>query len=617
MKNFFTLFFLLPAFISIYAQDARELLYNFEILKPDHADKPKVEGFAKDRIQEKPGRGLIAFFNAKDRSVYLSWRLLQTDSGDIAFDVYRGAGKGGDKLNKKPITATTDFLYRNASLKENDVYWVVPILKGKKSISSERVEAISQPSPEKPPYVSIPLQEGVALGRRRLGIGDLNGDGKFDFVLIQPNVSKDPGFKPDSSKVTYKIEAYLHDGTFLWRNDLGDGIEPGVWYSPFIVYDLDGDGKAEIAVKTAPTGIRDADGCVYEGEEWISIWDGMTGKEITKADWPERSPRLGDYNRQNRNQLGVAYLDGKTPCLIVARGTYKAMFVDAYQFTEGKLTKLWHWDGDEENPVVRSQGAHIMLVADVDEDGRDEIILGSAVLDDNGTLLWSAGLGHPDKVFVTDIDPSRPGMEIFLAVEALHDQDGLGICLRDAKTGELVWKIGRPTIHVGSGMVADIIAEKPGLECFATEDPKGHRAMRIPGTDNKYLFDAKGNLIGTGENVPPTGDWVWWDGDKLREYIRRTRGQKGFSVAKYRYEENDEIIQNGFEGQVVMVVDLYGDWREEIITALPGELRIYSTTIPAKDRRVTLLQDNTYRQTITVRTMGYQQPAVPSFYLGE
>jgi rhamnogalacturonan endolyase len=409
----------------------------------------------------------------------------------------------------------------------------------------------------------------------------------------------------------------LHDGTFLWRNDLGDGIEPGVWYSPFIVYDLDGDGKAEIAVKTAPRGIRDADGAVYKGEEWISIWDGMTGKEITKADWPSRTNRLGDYNRQNRNQLGVAYLDGKTPCLIVARGTYKAMFVDAYQFTEGKLTKLWHWDGDEENPVVRSQGAHTMLVADVDEDGRDEIILGSAVLDDNGTLLWSAGLGHPDKVFVTDIDPSRPGMEIFLAVEALHDKDGLGICLRDAKTGTLIWKIGRPTVHVGSGMVADVDPALHGLECFAAEDPKGHRAMGITGNNNRYLFDAKGNLYDTGEDVPPTGDWVWWDADKLREYIRPEGQGKGFSVTTYHYKGEDEIVQKGFEGNVVLVADLYGDWREEIVTALPGELRIYSTTIPAKDRRVTLLQDNTYRQTITTHTMGYQQPAVPSYYLGE
>jgi len=411
--------------------------------------------------------------------------------------------------------------------------------------------------------------------------------------------------------VTYKIEAYLHDGTFLWRNDLGDGIEPGVWYSPFIAYDFDGDGKAEIAVKTAPIGIRDADGAVYEGEEWISIWDGMTGKEITKANWPQRTERLGNYNRQNRNQLGIAYLDGKTPCLIVGRGTYKAMFVDAYQFTDGQLTKLWSWDGDEENPIVRSQGAHIMLVNDVDEDGRDEIILGSAVLDNDGTLLWSAGLGHPDKVYVTDIDPSRPGLEIFYAVEALHDKDGLGICVRDAKTGELIWSVEEPTVHIGSGMVADIDPSLPGLEGFAGEDPKGHRAMRVPGNDNKYLFDAKGNLIGKGEDVPPTGDWLWWDAGKVRQYIAGDR--EGISVMKYK----QGVVQSGFQGRVIMTADLFGDWREEIITALPGELRIYSTAIPATDRRVTLLQDNTYRQTITVRTMGYQQPPVPAYYLGE
>ena len=617
MKKIFILFFLLPTFIPIYAQDARELLYNFEILKPDHADKPKIQGFAKERIQEKLNRGVIAIADEKNKNVYVSWRLLQTDPADITFDVYRSSGNRSAKLNSKPISTTTDFLYRNAVIKGDESYWVVPLLKGKKGEASEHVTAISRPSSEKPPYVSIPLQEGVVPGRRRLGIGDLNGDGQFDFVLIQPDISKDPGFRPDSSQVTYKIEAYLHDGTFLWRKDLGDGIEPGVWYSPFIVYDFDGDGKAEIAVKTAPTGTRDTNGCVYEGKEWISIWDGMTGKEIVKADWPSRTNRLGDYNRQNRNQLGVAYLDGKTPCLIVARGTYKAMFVDAYQFTDGELTLLWHWDGDEENPVVRSQGAHTMLVADVDDDGRDEIILGSAVLDDNGTLLWSAGLGHPDRIFVTDIDPSHPGMEIFLAVEALHDKDGLGICLRDAKTGTLIWKIGHPTVHVGTGMVADVDPTRQGLECFAAEDPKGHRAMGITGNNNRYLFDAKGNLYGTGEDVPPTGDWVWRDADKLREHSRPEGRGKGLSVAKYHYKNEDEIIQMGFEGNVVLVADLYGDWREEIVTALPGELRIYSTTIPAKDRRISLLQDNSYRQTLTTHTMGYQQPAVPSYYLGE
>jgi hypothetical protein len=612
MKRIFFLFCSFTLWVTtlhVHAQDPRELLYNIEILEPSHASKPKVEGFAKERIEDKLNRGIVAIAD-DNNNVYVSWRLLKTDPADIAFDVYKGDGNKSVKLNKRPIVSTTDFIDRQAGNKTGNQYWVIPVGKGEK-VPSERTSVITKKSMEEPAYISIPLQNEVIPGRRRLGVADLNGDGKFDFLLIHPNVSKDPGSRPDSSQVTYKIEAYLNDGTFLWRNDLGDGIEPGVWYSPFIAYDFDGDGKAEIAVKTAPVNLRDDDGAVYKGEEWISIWDGMTGKEMTKAVWPARTERLGNYNRQNRNQLGVAYLDGKTPCLIVARGTYKAMFVDAYQYTGGQLTKLWSWDGDEENPIVRSQGSHIMLVNDVDEDGRDEIILGSAVLDDNGTLLWSAGLGHPDKVYITDIDPSRPGLEMFFAVEALHDKDGLGICVRDAKTGKLLWSIGESTIHIGSGMVADIDPSRPGFESFAAEDPKGHRAMRVPGRNNKYLFDAKGNLIGTSDSVPPTGDWLWWDAGKVRQYLMQDRNE--ILVMKYKQGE----VQRGFQGRLIMTADLFGDWREEIITALPGELRIYSTAIPAKDRRITLLQDNTYRQTVTVRTMGYQQSPVPSFYLGE
>lgn len=161
-------------------------------------------------------------------------------------------------------------------------------------------------------------------------------------------------------------------------------------------------------------------------------------------------------------------------------------------------------------------------------------------------------------------------------------------------------------------MVADIDPSLPGLESFAAEDPKGHRAMRVPGRDSKYLFDAKGNVIGTGDDVPPMNDWLWWDAGKVRQYL--VQGRDRISVMKYKQEKE---IQTGFQGRVIMTADLFGDWREEIITALPGELRVYSTIIPAADRRVTLLQDNTYRQTITVRTMGYQQPPVPSYYLGE
>jgi len=226
----------------------------------------------------------------------------------------------------------------------------------------------------------------------------------------------------DKNGTTYQIEAYLSDGTKLWSKDLGLGIEPGIWYSPFIAYDFNGDGKAEIAIKTAPqNAARNTEGRVDSGEEYLSIWDGMTGKELATVNWPERNERYGNLVRQNRNQMAMAFLDGKTPSILACRGTYKLMVVDAWQWDGKKLKRQWRWDGDEENPIVRSMGAHSIVCGDVDGDLKDEILLGSCMLDDNGTLLWSTGLGHPDKAYLTDIDPTRPGLEVFLCLKPMEE----------------------------------------------------------------------------------------------------------------------------------------------------------------------------------------------------
>ena len=226
----------------------------------------------------------------------------------------------------------------------------------------------------------------------------------------------------------------------------------------------------------------------------------MTGKEITRVDWPERNDRYGNLVRQNRNQIGMAYLDGKTPYILACRGTYKLMTVDAWQLKDNKLERAWRWDGDEENPVVRSMGSHNMVCGDVDEDGKDEILLGSCMLDDNGTLLWSTGLGHPDKIYLTDIDPDRPGMEVFLCLEPWHE-NGRGVCVVDARTGQPVWNIGHKTFHVGDGMVADFDPVHKGLECFASEDRKG-------GSTDKYLLSADGKPLGKNEEVPSCRNWT-------------------------------------------------------------------------------------------------------------
>jgi rhamnogalacturonan endolyase len=594
--------------ISCLAQDPRERTYFYPVLKPSHENKSAITGWAKERVSEKLNRGLVVIQTAPDK-VYLSWRMLADDPEGSGFHIYRETSPGkAVRITRKSVVSSTDFTDQPPKMLTSVTYFVRAVVNGEEGNDSEKTSVTLSLEPKN--YHSIRFRGNYKP--QRIAVADLNGDGAFDFIIKQPEQGIDPGGQPNTSGLTYKVEAYLHDGTFLWQKDLGPGIEPGIWYSPMVAWDFNGDGKAELAVKTGPEDAREADGRVRSGPEWCSVLDGMTGKELCRVDWPARSWRFGDYNRNNRNQMGVAYLDGKTPFLLVARGTYKAMIVDAYQMEGDQLQKVWRWDGDEENPVIRHQGAHNMHSTDVDGDGRDEIVLGSVVLDDNGTALWSTGYGHPDKCFVTDIDPSRPGMEIFYASEEWWD-NGNGVCLVDAKTGETIWNIGRKTLHVGDGMVADILPDIPGLECFASEDPKG-------GSRDKYLLTAKGELLMTGDSVPDCRNWIWWDADRVREniqYGRGTRGSGGFTPGKLTIRKyKGPVVTDNIEGTVILMADIRGDWREELITLLPGEMRIYSTTIPATDRRVSLMQDPLYRNMVAHRSMGYEQSPVTSFYLG-
>lgn len=592
------------------AQDSRERAYYNEILEPRHEPKPLVEGFAKERIEEKLNRGLTATKQRDGSGIYLSWRLLKSDVDNTQFNIYRTVKGKKQKLNSKPIIKTTDFVDVKpiGELAE----YQIEIVNGKKKELSDKTK-ISLSDLQVPGYKSIKLKDNVIAGR--VALADLNGDGEYDFIIRHPQTNVDPGVPNPNDGTTYKIEAYLSDGTYLWTKDLGPSIEPGVWYSPYMVYDFDGDGKAEVVLKTGGDDyLKNEKGRVYGGSEYLTVLDGMTGEEIARVDWPERNDRYGNLIRQNRNQIGMAYLDGKTPCILAARGTYKLMVVDAWQLNNGKLEKLWRWDGDEENPVVRSQGAHNMVCGDVDGDGRDEILLGSCMLDDNGTLLWSSGLGHSDKAYLTDIDPERPGMEVFLALEPWQD-NGYGVCVLDAKTGERVWGIGHKTFHVGDGMVADIDPNSPGLECFASEDRKG-------GSSDKYLLSAKGEKLGSNADVPPCRNWIWWDAGNVRQTFfgdDNRWGAESMSNGKSQsigYWQGDRIADQIY-GDIIMIADVYGDWREEVITALPGELRIYQTDIPAKDRKVTLMQDPIYRSYVLQRSQGYPQSPVPSYYLGE
>lgn len=594
---------------TLHAQDPRERHYFYENLDPRHEPKPLVEGFARERVTEKLNRGLVAAPARDGKSVYLSWRLLAGDAPDVAFHVYREADGKVRRLTKKPLTQTCDFI-DNAPCGHAS-YRVEAVVKGQRPVASDKKELTLA---DLKPYTSIRLKDNAKAGK--LALADLNGDGTYDYIIRTPETNVDPGMPGDTTGKTYKISAYLSDGTYLWTYDMGPGIEPGIWYSPFIVYDFNGDGKAEVAVKTAGTDyVKNEKRRVCGGSEYLSVLDGLTGKEIDRVDWPERNDRYGNLIRQNRNQMGVAYIDGKTPFILAARGTYKLMVVDAWMLKDGKLQRAWRWDGDEENPIVRSMGAHSMVTADVDGDGRDEILLGSCMLDDDGTLLWSSGLGHSDKAYLCKLRSEGEGMQVFMVSEP-KKEDGRGVSVVDAATGKLIWGIGQTTYHVGDGMVTDFDPAHPGLECFASEDRKG-------GSTAKYLLTADGKKLDVAkEDIPGCRNWIWWDADLLRETFKGddnrwgagpSSGGRKQSIWKWK----GEVLTEGIEGDILMMADVEGDWREELVTALPGELRIYRTNIPARDRRVTLMQDALYRSYVAHRSMGYPQAPVPSYYLGE
>jgi len=560
------------------------------------AETPKVQGYAKGRVCEKLDRGLVARPTDKAK-VYVAWRLLAADPAGVAFNVYRRSGDADPvKLNKEPIHETTDFVDTSARKGTEHAWFVRPVVNGKEDAASREVK--TTPTDEGKPYLSFPLQGKYTF--QKAGIADLDGDARYDFVLKQPGNNIDPWHKYwKPSPDTYKLEAYRHDGEFLWRFDLGWSIERGIWYSPYVVYDLDGDGKAEVAAKTGQGDPRDPDGRVRTGPEYLTVLDGLSGKPVARVDWPSREGFDGKYgyNYASRNQLCVAYLDGKTPCLLAERGTYNIIKLIAYEFHGGRLRELWSWDNTGLPRKFWGQGAHWMHAADVDDDGREEVVIGSAVIDDDGTPLWSTGLGHPDHCYVGDIDPERPGLEIYYGMET-RQKEANGMCLVDAKTGKILWGHQGFTRHVhGAGLCSDIDARFPGAECYGadTDAQKKFAWARLRTCKGRVISEE--NLGGFSPRC------VYWDADPQRELLRGSR------ISDYGGKD----IPPRVEGRMVAVADILGDWREEIITSVAGQLRIYVTTIPATDRRVCLMQDPIYRIDVVCAAMGYPQVPMLSY----
>jgi len=540
---------------------------------------------------EKLGRGLVAL-EREDGSVFLSWRLLDSDPEDMAFEIVRAQSVGSvDQLIVLPFSwsqpyRATNYVDKTAKQDKGRTTYVLY------RYSKKREQALSQPlgrvkitlTGSAKPYISIPLKGDYDF--QKVGIADLDGDGSYEYVIKQPNFNTDPYQHPGywkRSTTTYKLEAYRLDGTMMWRYDMGWSIEAGIWYSPWIVYDVDGDGKAEVYCKAGVGDPRDEKGLVQSGPEYLVKLDGETGKVAAKTAWLSRDG-FSDYNRYCRNFLTVAYLDGRTPSLIMQRGTYNLIKTQAL---DKDFNQIWYWESPQEKKKYRGQGSHGLITADVDGDGKDELVIGAAVLDDDGKGLWTLEMGHPDVCYVADIDPSNPGLEVFYGFETRQKTDG--ICVVDAKTGRKLWTHKKPTRHIhAQGMAGDILAEFAGMEVYS-----GERDYK-----ERWLYSAKGRLIKFLEEGTLSPRPVWWDSDPQKEVI----------ISRAIRDWGGKTMQP-IEGRVIAVVDCLGDHREEVITSLKGELRIYTTTIPTSSRRPCLMQDHQYRLGVVAQTMGYYYPA--------
>lgn len=561
-------------------------------------------------------RGVVAVKTGT--GVFVSWRLLGTEGSNVSFNVYRD----GTKVNASPITNSTNL--QDASGTSSSKYTVRAVVGGTEQSASAAASVWGNN------YLSVPLSipaggttpDGVAYtySANDASAGDLDGDGEYELI-----VKWDPSNSKDNSQSGYTgevfIDAYKLNGTRLWRISLGKNIRAGAHYTQFMVYDLDGDGKAEVAMKTADgskdgTGTvigdaskdyRNSSGYVLSGPEFLTIFNGQTGKALSTVNYEPARGNVSDWgdnygNRVDRFLAAIAYLDGERPSLVMARGYYTRTVLVAYNWRNGQLTKQWTFDSNTSgNSGYAGQGNHNLSVADVDGDGKDEIIYGAMAVDDNGKGLYTTGLHHGDAMHLSDLDPDRAGMEVFQVHET---PSNAGVEFRDARTGQLIW--GIPTTKdIGRGMAADIDPRYKGAEVWA----------------DGGLYTAKGQKIGT--TLPSSTNFgIWWDGDLLRELLDSNR------IDKWDYANSKMVnlltasgvsSNNGTKSTPNLQADLFGDWREEVVwrTSDSSALRIYTTTAVTDKRIYTLMHDPVYRLGIAWQNVAYNQPPHTGFYLGE
>ncbi len=501
-----------------------------------------------------------------DGAVYVGWRMLESDEAQTGYHVYRSIrpDAAGERITSAPIADSTNFVDRDVPKAARMYYRVRPVdSAGKEGSPSEWADVDAQTAGS---YVIATFRPS-GKGPYSVNFGDLDGDGTLDGLVRSGN-----GFTEESADpgIPAELEAFSNSGRQLWRRPLArhnlcGGIATNL---PFNVYDLDGDGKAEVIAR------------VQDGERiYLAILDGLTGEIIRKTPWRELA------SDRHRAHIAIAYLDGRTPAIVTQTGLYVNEIFDAYS---SDLKNLWTFESFGE---TSGSGCHYIAVADVDDDGRDEIFDGTTVINADGRMRWSIYRGHPDIVIIKRILPGTKDRQVFFAVETgMH----AGAYVVDAKSGNMIWKYSNEEDpawkHAHLGWVADIWKGSPGLEILTNRD--GHDA------NSKVLFSSEGKILAD----PMAGDWrpVNWTGQETRDLVSKDAKQLGRFDGRtvQGLPEAGPATLSGCS--CPLAADLVGDFRDEIVCwgTLKGgvaAIQVLSNFAPVQRKEPARMEDREYR----------------------
>ena len=615
------------------------------------------------RVADKLNRGLVAIpqgdktgqderYGTSGSGIFVSWRKLATEYYDTQYNLYRD----GTKVNTSPLSVCN---FQDNSGTRTNKYKIVPVVKG-----TERQDLASpEVLPWEHQYWDIPVQpvvgrDGKVISGYTLNdcsVADVDGDGEMEFVVKRRN---DTGnLRTEGNTNNFNLhECYKMDGTRLWWIDMGPNLMAGPDEQfDLILYDWDQDGKAEALMRGADNMIiHTATGktikvgnmnyyapraeYTHDGAEYLLYLNGQTGEPYgwngnenwTPAAYP--LPRLEqgetDYtvwgsadtgHRSCKHYFGAPYLDGRNPSIFLGRGCYtrhKFCALDVNPTTH-ELTQRWRWNCYDGSSPWFGNGFHNFAIADVDMDGRDEIVFGSMIIDDTGYGLSTTGYGHGDAQHCGDLDPYRWGLEQFVCLEGATVP---GIAYTDGMSSTLRYTTGTGGDN-GRCMAGNFQNTYPG-------------AVGISFGVNAISLVADRVIDGLNySNDDYLNCRIYWDGDLLDEFmdspgverapcVYKAPGEKevhtGRSYANSRCWMGSGALNNSSKNNPGFLGDIIGDWREEIVVRLDANtLRINVTSFESPWAITTLWADHEYRNAMTWQSVGYNQPPHPSFFLGE